>query len=173
MAADAVHSTSSTLRPPLRYPLLLGQWLAIAWSREIEPGTLLGRRLMGLDLVLWRSGETLHCWRDLCMHRGARLSLGTVRTPTSESNETPAIQDCLVCPYHAWEYAPSGQCVHIPAQPGLTPPDKARATTYSVKERYGVVWVALDEPRGPLPDFQIAEEPAYRTVLAGPYRFYA
>jgi phenylpropionate dioxygenase-like ring-hydroxylating dioxygenase large terminal subunit len=175
MAADVLHSTSSALRPALQDPMLLGQWFAVAWSREIEPGRVLGRRLLGLDLVLWRSREALHCWRDLCVHRGARLSLGTIRTRASQSEDAlnPDRQDCLVCPYHAWEYAPSGQCVRIPAQPGLTPPDKARATTYSVKERYGVVWVALGEPRGPLPDFPIAEDPAYRTVLAGPYRFHA
>lgn len=114
-------------------PLLQREWLAMAWSSEIPLYGLLGRRIMGRDLVLWRSTEGLHCWRDLCIHRGARLSLGRVRpadcsrqasnsianalaSPTS----TP-VRDCLICPYHAWEYAPTGECVRFPSHPELVP----------------------------------------------------
>ena len=154
-------------------PKLAGEWLAVAWSREVPAGTLLARKIMGLDLVLWRSQEGLHCWRDLCVHRGARLSLGTIRHSDSTVPDGGQARDCLVCPYHAWEYAPSGQCVRIPAQPDLVPPAKARAATYAACERYGVVWVAFGQPRGPLPEFPIAEDPEFRTVLAGPYRFRA
>jgi phenylpropionate dioxygenase-like ring-hydroxylating dioxygenase large terminal subunit len=173
MAANATHITDSGLPMGLSDPRLAGEWLAIAWSREVEPGKLLARKLMGLDLVLWRSSEGLHCWRDLCIHRGSRLSLGTIRQADSTFPDRGQARDCLVCPYHAWEYAPSGECVRIPAQPELRPPSKARVTTYTVGERFGVVWVVFGEPRGPLPAFAIGEETGYRTVLAGPYRFRA
>jgi len=146
---------------PLADPILQQEWFAIAWSTEVQPGTLLARRLLATDLVLWRSQQGLHCWRDLCIHRGAKLSLGTIHTSTTT--------DCLVCPYHAWEYAPSGQCVHIPAHPGLTPPAKARAQTYNVVERYGVIWVSLGESNTELPTFPLAHQPDIRTVHAGPY----
>jgi phenylpropionate dioxygenase-like ring-hydroxylating dioxygenase large terminal subunit len=146
-------------------PQLQREWLAVAWSSEIDPGKLVAREIMGVDVVLWRSRAELHCWRNLCIHRGARLSLGTIRSQGS--------QDCLICPYHAWEYAPSGACIRIPAHPDLTPPAKAHVETFRVRECYGVVWIAMGEPAGPLPEFPLAEDPAFRTILAGPYRFKA
>jgi phenylpropionate dioxygenase-like ring-hydroxylating dioxygenase large terminal subunit len=81
--------------------------------------------------------------------------------------------DCLVCPYHAWQYAPTGQCVRIPAHPDQPPPAKARATVFHAQERYGAVWVCLGEPAAPLPVFPPAETPGFRTIPAGPYRFRA
>ena len=77
-------------------PRLLREWFAVAWSREVAPGQLLARRLLGRDVVLWRSAQGIHCWRDLCIHRGAQLSLGRVR------------DDRVICPYHAWEYNSGG-----------------------------------------------------------------
>ena len=146
-------------------PLLLRQWFAVAWSREVVVGRPVARRVLGRDVVLWRSAESLQCWRDLCVHRGAKLSLGVVK------------DGCLVCPYHAWEYDAGGQCVLIPSQPGVPPPLKARAETYVARERYGMVWVCLapkdGERAGDLPEFTFAETDGFRTVLAGPYVFRA
>jgi phenylpropionate dioxygenase-like ring-hydroxylating dioxygenase large terminal subunit len=146
-------------------PLLFQQWFAIAWSREVLPGKPFARHIMGRDVVLWRSSNALHCWRDLCIHRGAKLSLGTIKH--GENGE------CLVCPYHAWHYAPTGQCILIPAHPTQLPPPKARVETYQVRERYGVIWVCLGDPVSDIPDFPYAEDPAFRTILAGPYLFRA
>lgn len=151
-------------------PLLRHQWFAVAWSREVVAGLPVARRLLGIDVVLWRGGGAVQCWRDLCIHRGAKLSLGTIRRDTADG-------DCLVCPYHAWEYNTVGQCVLIPAQPNLPPPAKARAEVYRARERYGMVWVCLApgriEPASDVPEFAYADEPGFRTVLAGPYRFVA
>lgn len=142
-------------------PLLLREWFLIAFSTEILPGATLARRLLGRDLVLWRSSQGLHCWLDLCIHRGAKLSLGTIAC------------DHLICPYHAWEYAPSGQCVRIPAQPDLPPPAKARAQVFHVQESYGAVFVCLGEPAHPTPQWPLSHTPGFRTIPAGPYVFRA
>lgn len=156
-------------------PLLMAEWFAIGWSREVTPGKIVSRRAMGRDLVLWRSSaessETqgeLHCWLDLCIHRGAKLSLGTI-----DHEGCGDSRECLVCPYHGWRYAASGQCVRIPSQPGITPPLKARTESFQVRERYGMIWVCFGEPEGDLPEFGIAEDPDFRVMLAGPYRFRA
>lgn len=142
-------------------PKLLGEWFVIAWSREVVPGQLVARRLLGRDVVLWRSSQGIHCWRDLCIHRGAQLSLGKV------------CSDRLVCPYHAWEYDNSGQCVRIPSHPNQPPPAKAHAETYHARERYGMVWVCLGEPLGDLPPFAMGDEVGARLMPAGPYSFRA
>jgi phenylpropionate dioxygenase-like ring-hydroxylating dioxygenase large terminal subunit len=147
-------------------PLLLREWFLVAWSSEIGAGQTLARKALGRDLVIWRSSKELHCWLDLCIHRGAKLSLGTVRA-------AGANPECLICPYHAWEYAPSGQCVRIPAHPGMTPPAKARAQVFAVREKYGAVWVCLGEPLGEVPEFAFADTPGFRTIPAGPYIFRA
>jgi phenylpropionate dioxygenase-like ring-hydroxylating dioxygenase large terminal subunit len=170
MNSTATQGDSSQLDDPL----LLSQWMAVGWSREVLPGALMARRLMGRDLVLWRESEredSLHCWLDLCIHRGAKLSLGVIQNCTGDDRSKSG--DCLVCPYHGWRYATSGQCVEIPAHPGLTPPTKARAQTFAVRERYGVIWVCFGEPAGELPEFELAEEDGFRVLLAGPYRFRA
>ena len=187
MASEAAFSLPADASA-LGDPLLRREWLAVAWSREIVPGRLQASRILATDLVLWRSSEGLHCWRDLCIHRGARLSLGTIRPAAKLEAETkleaengiangaasPASpRDCLICPYHAWEYAPTGECVRIPAHPGLVPPIKAHAQTFAVSERFGVVWVFFGEPQRPLPEFSLADDASFRTVLAGPYRFRA
>ncbi len=159
--------TANLLDPSLILddPRLLTEWFAVGWSREVEQGRTVSRRALSRDLVLWRSASGLHCWLDLCIHRGAKLSLGTVKAGVDG--------DCLECPYHGWKYAGSGLCVAIPAHPGLMPPGKARAQVYAVRERYGVIWVCFGEPAGGLPEFPIAEAEGFRVMLAGPYRFRA
>jgi phenylpropionate dioxygenase-like ring-hydroxylating dioxygenase large terminal subunit len=60
MASDVVSTLPPRQASQLDDPLLRREWLAVAWSREIEPGKLLARRLMAKDLVLWRSQQGLH-----------------------------------------------------------------------------------------------------------------
>ena len=117
-------------------PVLMDEWLAAGWSSSVRQGELRAGRVLGREIVLWRSSEGIRAWEDLCVHRGTRLSLGQVRN------------DCVVCPYHSWEYDASGQCVHIPAQATLAPPLKAHANVFQVREKYGLIWVCLGTPRG-------------------------
>jgi phenylpropionate dioxygenase-like ring-hydroxylating dioxygenase large terminal subunit len=145
----------------LNDPLLIHEWFAVARTSEVAAGKPMAARLLGRDLVLWRAADGIHAWQDLCIHRGAKLSLGSVRN------------DCLICPYHAWEYDSTGRCVRIPAHPAQTPPLKARANTFLAQERWGLVWVCLGEPRHGLPVLPELEDAAFRQLLAGPYAFHA
>jgi phenylpropionate dioxygenase-like ring-hydroxylating dioxygenase large terminal subunit len=108
--------------------------------------------LLGGRLVLFRSGGEIRAFKDLCIHRGAALSLGTVRDGR------------IVCAYHGWEYDGSGACVRIPALPADRPiPARARAVAYRVAEAYGLVWVALEEPVASIPGMpeDVHLDPAY------------
>jgi phenylpropionate dioxygenase-like ring-hydroxylating dioxygenase large terminal subunit len=116
--------------------------------------------LLGEPLVVWRGPGGPRAMSDLCVHRGTALSLGWVHG------------DELVCPYHGWRYAPDGRCVAIPQleDPTRVPP-KARIPAFLVQERYGLIWVALDQPRWPLPEVHELEDSSWATVQAGPYRW--
>ena len=102
-----------------------------------------GARLLGEDIVIWKAGEEIRAWKDLCVHRGTRLSLGEVLEG-----------DRLQCPYHGWTYDAEGQCVSIPAHPEQKPPTKARAFTYHATVAYDFVWVCLGEPANAIPEFR-------------------
>jgi phenylpropionate dioxygenase-like ring-hydroxylating dioxygenase large terminal subunit len=145
----------------LHDPVLRNEWFAVARSSDVGAGRPVAARLLGMDVVLWRSADGVHAWQDLCIHRGAKLSLGTVK------------HDCLVCPYHAWEYAASGQCVLIPAQPNVPPPLKARANVFRACEKYGLVWVTVGEPQREPPEIAQLLDPEFRQLIGGPYTFHA
>ena len=142
--------------PPLEDPVLVNEWLAVA-TAEAVGDTPVKVQVLGEDVVLWRSSSGLRAFRDLCIHRGTALSLGRV-----EAGE-------LVCPYHGWRYDEGGQCVAIPAQPGVPVPTKAKAWTYACLERYGLVWVCLGEPKNEPPAFEEHTDPAFRSLICGPY----
>jgi len=149
--------------------VLLGDWHVVARSDEVREGKVLSRRLLGEDLVLWRpNGDEgpVVVWQDLCIHRGARLSMGSVRREADGSCT-------LLCPYHGWRYDRTGMCVHIPAHPDQRPPSRARAQAYAVQERYGLVWVCLGEPRTEIPPFPEWDDPSFRKVACGPYHYAA
>ena len=149
----------------LNDPLLLNEWFAVAWTSSIPPNKLLPVRVLGRELVLWRGSQGLRAWRDLCVHRGAKLSLG--RICGSKGSE------CVICPYHGWEYNSAGECVRMPAQPEQTPPARARVESFPAREKYGLVWVCLGKPSAEVPAFPEGEMPGFRLISAGPYLFHA
>lgn len=142
-------------------PVLVNDWHVVARSSDAATGEVRAARLLGQDLVLWRSNEGLCAWQDLCLHRGAKLSGGRIQ------------DGCLMCPYHGWTYDSSGQCVRIPAHLLQQPPPRAHATVYRVSERYGFIWVSLGTPKQEIPLFSEWDDISFRKVDAGPYTFKA
>ncbi len=140
--------------------VLLNDWHVVGFTEEVSPGQLVPVTLLERDLVAWReSTGQLHVWEDLCVHRGARLSKGSIRN------------DRVICPYHGWNYDGSAQCVLMPAAPNDAPLKRARAITHKVKERYGFIWVCLGTPTADIPVFPEWDDAAYTKVLCGPYPF--
>ncbi len=146
--------------PLIDDPILVNDWHVLARSSDVPSGGTRAARLLGRDVVLWRSAADLHAWHDLCVHRGAKLSPGRVEN------------DCLICPYHGWVYDAAGICTRIPAHPKLVPPSRARTTTYQVRERYNLIWVCLGEPTQDVPSFPEWDDVSYRKISSGPYRFH-
>ena len=141
---------------------LLNDWHVVGYAAEFVQDQLYPLRLLGRDLVAWRdSAGVLHVWEDLCIHRGARLSKGSI------------CDNQVVCPYHGWRYGADAQCAVIPSAPHEKPMSKARAFPYSVIERYALVWVCIGEPDNDVPLFPEWDDYSYVKVFSGPYRFSA
>src|SRR5260370_4606100 len=140
-------------------PVLIDDWHPVALVADRADGGPIAARVLGEDLVVWRSGEEFFAWRDLCVHRGTRLSLGSVVDGVR-----------LECPYHGWTYGMDGQCVLMPAPPEQLPPAKARVATFHAAAAHDVVWVSLGSGARGIPKFELLDEPAYRVLIAGPYR---
>ncbi len=138
-------------------PVLVDDWHPVVSADELARRGLVGVRLLGEEVVVWRAAGRVLAWQDLCVHRGTRLSLGRVEGCT------------LHCPYHGWVYGEGGQCVRIPALPDVVPPNKARVRTYRALERYGLVWVSLGTPAHDVAPFPEWAESGFRKILCGPY----
>ncbi|MDA4128737.1 MAG: aromatic ring-hydroxylating dioxygenase subunit alpha [Thaumarchaeota archaeon] len=145
----------------IRDPVLQNDWHPLAKSEDVREDIVIGGRLLGEDLAIWRCGGEVLVWKDLCMHRGTRLSLGWIDGKT------------LVCAYHGWTYDSTGRCVRMPAHSDQKPPEKAQVTVYKSKEEYGLVWASLGDPAMSVPPFPEWGNREYRKILCGPYSYSA
>jgi vanillate O-demethylase monooxygenase subunit len=134
--------------------VLARHWFPVAFSKDIANGPI-PIRLLDERLVVWRNGDGVAAVaRDLCLHRGAALSLGWV-----EGNE-------LVCKYHGFRYSSDGHCVKIPANPDAAIPSKLCLRMHPVREAYGLIWTQIvHDPASPFPDFHEWDDPDYIQIL--------
>jgi phenylpropionate dioxygenase-like ring-hydroxylating dioxygenase large terminal subunit len=134
-------------------PTFRAFWYPVAFAEDLAAGPL-ARTLLGEELVVWATADGgAAAAPDRCPHRSSRLSPGWVQ------------DGCVVCPYHGWRFGGDGKAVHIPQlDPGLPIPPKATLATVRCAVRYGVVWVALDDPVIPIPDVPGDGDPGYRFV---------
>lgn len=116
-------------------------WQPVARVQDLRSGprrvVLLGE---ALAVFLTESGNAAVV-SDRCLHRGASLSMGEV------------VGEGIQCPYHGWEWdGAGGACTRIPslANQDQIPP-RARIAAFPVREQWGLVWTALDEPLGEPP----------------------
>lgn len=120
-------------------------WHPIGSAADV---TGLPRRFPLLDdfVVSYRVDGRPVAFRDLCVHRGAALSLGCVRDGR------------LRCAYHGWEFDETGRCVRIPSRPADAPiPQAAQVRALQTREGYGLVWVNWSDATAPLPPFPHGE----------------
>ena len=129
------------------------QWLAVACSADLHDAPV-AVRLLGTDLVLWRSPRgTVVAAPDRCTHSKRPLSKGTVN------------DGLLVCAKHGWTFGDEGRCVLKPS--GLPITDNAHLKTYPCTERYGLIWLSLAEPDVPVIDLAWDGDERYRRIHSG------
>jgi phenylpropionate dioxygenase-like ring-hydroxylating dioxygenase large terminal subunit len=128
--------------------MLKNFWYAVEFADRVaaKPVRI---TVLGQQLALYRRNDGKPvALSDLCVHRGGALSGGVVKG------------DCIVCPYHGWEYKADGECTKIPANPPVrTIPRRARVDSYPTQEKYGFVWVFLgDLPEAERPPMPVLPE---------------
>lgn len=141
-------------------PALRRYWHAVAFTLDVADAPL-ARRLLGTDVVLWRTPDGIRAALDRCPHRWAKFSAGSARADGT-----------LVCGYHGWEFAPDGRASLIPQLGAGAPlPPTACLSLLPVREVFGMVWVALDpDPVAGIPEIPEFDDPAYRAIRIGAFR---
>jgi 3-ketosteroid 9alpha-monooxygenase subunit A len=124
-------------------------WFVVAFSTDIAKGQACSLSYLGQKLVAFRSEDgAVHVLDAYCAHMGADLADGKV------------IGDTIECPFHAWRYCGTGECVAIPYAKKI--PVKARQRVWLTREVNGLVLLHHD-PAGRAPDFEIPTIPEYGT----------
>jgi phenylpropionate dioxygenase-like ring-hydroxylating dioxygenase large terminal subunit len=132
-------------------PALRHHWFAVARSDDVAPGPV-AVRLLGDAVVLYRSAGGVVAAPDRCPHREMPLSCGATH------------DGVLACSYHGWAFGDGGRCTAVPSSPAEVVPPAAHLPVHHAQERYGLVWVALDEPAAPLPRVEHDDDPAFRRI---------
>jgi phenylpropionate dioxygenase-like ring-hydroxylating dioxygenase large terminal subunit len=114
-------------------------WYPAARSAAVQDKPL-RVRMLGLNFVVWRDGTGLaRVMSNTCVHRGASLGHGWCNRN----------RNTVVCPYHGWEFAAGGKCVHLPSLARETDiPASAKVDSYPVQAKSGLIFAFLgDLPR--------------------------
>ena len=132
-------------------------WYVVAESRELKPGKVLARKVMGEWLAVFRDedGKAV-VLQDRCKHRGVQLSGGTLNGGK------------LSCPYHGWTYNNIGEVVAVPSEGENFKRAKSRCVPrYTTCEQDDFVYVRLaDGPEAQEKPFAIRHygEDGWHTV---------
>jgi len=136
-------------------PVLRRFWYPVMPLSHLPTNQPQAFELLGQKLAVWldEAGQPMAV-SDRCCHRTAQLSKGVV------------INGCIRCPYHGWSFNGQGTCVHVPqAPPEQTIPATYRVDAFKCAERYGYVWVCLDDaPLLPIPYIAEMEERTNRQI---------
>jgi phenylpropionate dioxygenase-like ring-hydroxylating dioxygenase large terminal subunit len=141
------------------HPALRRCWHPVGTVDEIGEGPT-RVMLLGEPWAIVRLGDTVSAFVDRCVHRLAPLSEGRI------------IDGRLECCYHGWRYDETGRCVLIPAlgESGPVPAGAKVRRAFGAMERYGLVWVAIDEPICPVLEVPEWDEPRMIRGMLDPQR---
>ena len=133
-------------------------WHPVLRRSDLPETKPLSVELLGTGIVLVKLDGRIRAFRDVCRHFQARLSLGEIVDIDGAQS--------LQCPYHGWAYGSDGRCVRIPQlPPGRRIPPSACVPSYQVQEKYGLIWVCLqDDPLFDIPDYPEWDDLSFRTV---------
>ncbi len=138
------------------YDALKHYWHPVAYSSQVLDQPV-GVRLLSVDIVIARLNGEISAMHSRCPHKGTNLALGRV------------VDGAIECPYHGWRFDQRGACVRVPAKEEVTCTMKASVQRYHATESGGIIWVALEQPRYPVPIFPELNEGDYRVLQGKSY----
>jgi len=113
-------------------------WFQVAWSAEIPVGGVKPLKYFGRHLVAYRTESGAVVVLDAhCLHLGAHLGYGG-----------KVCGESIACPYHGWEWDPSGANVRIPYMSRPRPSQK-RLQSWHVREQHELILIWHDPAGGP------------------------
>jgi phenylpropionate dioxygenase-like ring-hydroxylating dioxygenase large terminal subunit len=123
-------------------------WYYAVPSRGLRRRAILSKIMLGEPILIGRNaaGEPF-AMRDLCPHRGMRLSAGRF-----DGHE-------IECCYHGWRFDTGGHCTLIPSLvPGQTfAPGRIHVRGYPAREVQGNIWVFFGEDPAAAPRIPLLE----------------
>lgn len=135
--------------------MLKNQWFAILESKEVKSKPV-GVKRLDKNLVLFRdSTNKVICMEDKCVHRGARLSQGTL------------CDDIISCPFHGFAFDTNGKCLLIPANGKVSKvPNVFNTITYETYEIDGFIFMynSLEKPESPPKYFNNLKDFTHNTI---------
>lgn len=133
------------------HPALRRAFHPVCRSTDVADGEITRVRLLGEDWAVARIGGEVTAMIDRCPHRFSPLSAGCI------------VGDTVQCAYHGFRFDGAGTCVSIPSLgPTATIPPKANVrVAHSISERYGLVWLAPDEPLTGIIDVPEWDDPTF------------
>jgi phenylpropionate dioxygenase-like ring-hydroxylating dioxygenase large terminal subunit len=126
-----------------RFPFgIPNSWFHMLYSDELPAGAVKPLRYLDRALVAFRGEDgQAHVLDAYCPHLGAHLGVGG-----------QVVGNTIRCPFHAWRYDGTGQCVEVPYAKKIPPAARVRA--WEVCERNGHIFV-WHHAEGKPPDFEI------------------
>jgi phenylpropionate dioxygenase-like ring-hydroxylating dioxygenase large terminal subunit len=129
-------------------------WYFVEVGAALKPGRLTRYEVLGEPILLGRDRSGgLYALRDICPHRAAPLSAGTL---VKDDHGAEAV----ACPYHGWTFRTAdGACSAIPSLSADQPfePERIRVRRYPVRESQGLAFVYM--PADPRFAGEPADEP--------------
>ena len=118
------------------HPALRRAFHPVCRSTDVADGQVVQVTLLGEHWAVARIDGVVVALPDRCPHRYSPLSAGCV------------VDGTIQCAYHGYRFDGGGRCVLVPAlgADAAIPPKANIRAAHSVRERYGLVWLAPDEP---------------------------
>ena len=143
-------------------------WYPMIRAEDLGPDKPERAKVLGLNFVIYRDSRGIaHTLSDTCVHRG-----GSLGGAWQLGNQPRIVDNCIVCPYHGWEFNSQGACTNIPSIGyGKPTPSRAKVDAYPTVEKYGIVFAFLgdlpESERPPMLEIPEWGDPAWRanTVL--------
>ena len=123
-------------------------WYIVGGSEEFPKGETVALRYFGKDLVAFRTEQEKIVILDAyCPHLGAHLGYGG-----------KVVGETVQCPFHAWRFNESGECVEVPYAKQI--PKRACTQAWHTDEHSGLVFLWHD-PEGNPPQYDIPPMPEF------------